>query len=1534
MIVNLIRQNRLYSTTLPDKVKGQFWLCDKDELGHSRELIRMEAEQDKWVLKSNKTAWIIDEEQRRVERVVLKPLSFYSMEIAGVPERVSVFAEPISDDRRRLVKVLVATPCDLTIGRTSRHPISYDNAYISEGDGRGHARLRFDGESWSVVDQSSTNGTYVNGERVGSRQLAFGDLVYMMGLRIVPGKSFFAINNPEGRVRVSGECLRAYEPQQAQPSEEGEEPPAEDFFYRSPRFRRAFERADIQVDPPPQRTKTEQIPLALMLGPSLTMGLASFSTGLLTVSSIAVGGGDIRQALPTLLMSVSMLLGTVLWPILTRRHEKKAGLANEKKRQETYLAYLDRVRDDIRRTCRDQGEILAQNCVTADECVGRILERDRSLWERIIGQEDFLRLRLGRGTLPLNADIRYPEMQFSLESDSLYDAMLSLGREPKLLKDVPVSLSLIEAPVSGIIGPRGPALGLIRSLLIQAAALHSYDELKTVFIVGQEELPEWEFARWLPHSWNNEKSVRYLAAGIDEVKELSGILEKTVLSRRSDVAAADTVHTPHYLIIAASRQLALKCEVLNRLMSCREAIGFSIVTLYDDIRNIPKETTRVIDLNGHEARIYDKEDLSGSAQTFVPEYASLQVVGRAAQALANIPMDISEQKFALPNMLTFLEMFGVSKIEHLNPLTRWKENNPSITLQTPVGVDLYGEPFMLDLHEKVHGPHGLVAGTTGSGKSEFLMTYILSLAVNFHPDEVAFLLIDYKGGGLAGAFENAQAGIRLPHLAGTITNLDGASIKRSMVAIDSEAKRRQEIFNEAKKVTGEGTMDIYKYQRLYREGAVSEPMPHLLIISDEFAELKSQQGEFMEKLISTARIGRSLGIHLILATQKPAGVVDDQIWSNSRFRVCLKVQEKSDSMDMLKRPDAAEISQTGRFFMQVGFNELFAMGQSAWSGADYTPTETVEKKTDLSVRMVDNLGRVIREAKPAQKTDASKKRPKQLVELVRYLSELASEEHIQVRRLWKEPIPPYIYADALEHKYGWRKTAYVLDPVVGEYDDPYNQRQALLTLPLTAGGNAVLYGSAGSGKTTFLMALLYSLIRHYTAEEIHIYALDFGAETLTAFADAPQVGGVLLGTEEEKIASLFNMLVREYDARRSLFSRYGGDLLSYNKNSGKTSPNILVLIHNYAAFTEQFEDYEEAFAMLTRDGVKYGIQFVITANSTMAVRYRIQQNFKQVLTLQLNEETGYSAVLGKTGGLVPSAFKGRGLVRMDRVYEFQTAYPTAQEDALGFLRGLSAALRRESVSRAKPVPVMPARVTVKTVESHIGGLHAVPVGILQESLEPALLDVASRGLLPVLANDFGCLRPFVQAFCRTLSACGAQVICLDAQGILDAEPDAPYAYRADGFDETMKGIFEDFVVRHDSYKRAKRLGEELPTPAFQCVVITGMKKLLDGLSTKGGSDLKEMLKRTDPAFRVCFILVDTAVSLRSLWDQEWYRLHMDGCGGIWIGDGFAGQSVLEAYKKPYESIGDDDGYIVLKGRAARAKLLWTGTAEGEAQLDE
>ncbi len=1524
MIVNLIKAKEMFSLTLPTKIKGQFWLCDFDEFGNNRKLLSIEASSEGWVAKSNKLVEILDNENLPAHTINLQAGGFHYLKLQGSDEKLIVFAEDLDDTRLVFSKILVSDPGVYTIGRTLENNIYVNNQFISAN----HAQLEYDGKNWIITDLGSTNGTYVNGKRIDRKYLRAGDFVYLMGFKIIIGSNYFALNNPNNSVQLSSEAFYSYVGQEIQPSDDLAEVPQKKFFYKPPRFFREIEGGEIKIDPPPQLQKAETVPLALMLGPSLTMGITSLSTGLLSLNNVLSNGGDISQALPTLLMSFSMLLGTVLWPILTKRHEKKERIKHSQKRQTMYLAYLDQIRDEIKRKSKEQSDILNENIISVDECRKRIEEEKTSLWERLIGHGDFLRLRLGVGNLPLSVDIKVSEKRFTMEDDSLQSAMFALGDEPKELVNVPISISLSEEKVVGICGKNESTYNLLKSLILQMSTLHSYDDLKIAVIADKSVAEEFDFVRVIPHLWNNDKSVRYLATDNDEVKELSSILEKEIVFRGDNSNTNKTALTPHYVIVCLSKQLTAKCEAIQQLLKFKNDAGFSIVSLSEELKDIPKEASIVVQLDAQNSKVFEKDDTHGKFISFVPDVINTDILSDLSEKLANIEIDLSDKNFSLPNMITFLEMFEVSKIEHLNILSRWKENNPTVTLQTPIGVDTAGNPFYLDLHEKYHGPHGLVAGMTGSGKSEFIITYILSLAVNYHPDEVSFVLIDYKGGGLTGAFENEEKHMKLPHLAGTITNLEGASVKRSLISIQSELRRRQAIFNEARKTANEGTMDIYKYQQLYRDKVVSEPVPHLFIISDEFAELKSQQPEFMEQLISAARIGRSLGVHLILATQKPSGVVDDQIWSNSKFRVCLKVQEKADSQDMIKCPDAAEISQTGRFYLQVGFNELFALGQSAWAGAEYIPTDTIEKKTDQSIQVVDNLGRVMMNVKPPKKKLETGKKIKQIVSIVKYLSDLASEEQISVRPLWLPPIAQNIYIDNLEEKYGVLESGAVLNPIVGEYDDPFNQRQLPLHIPLSKDGNCLIYGSTGNGKTTFLTTLCYSLIKNHTPKEVNLYIMDFGSETLKSFAKAPHVGGVVVSSDEEKLLNLFKMINAEINSRKLLFSDFGGDYASYLKNSGKTLPNIVVVLNNYSGFAEQFEDLTESFNLLTRDCVKYGIYFVVSASSTNAVRYKTLQNFKTVLTMQLNDATDYSIIVGRTEGLIPSKFKGRGLVRLDRVFEFQTAYPSDTKDQNEFLRKFSLDLCDKYQTHAKPIPVLPEKVDFEFVHGAVSGLNSLPVGVAKKSLNIISVNLKNKVVYPICAQDMYMLSPFVEEFLK-VSSLAVSTTVLDMEKILSNYSNCNVV--EDEFENFVIELFNNMVERNNTYKDSKLNLTSLDKFEEQLYVIFGFRKLYDILSADCKEKLSLLLEKAEAIYKIHFVIADSVSAISSFGYEAWYKKQMNG-EGVWIGDGIADQYMMKINKitsELYDEIGMDYGYAINRGKPTLIKLLSCNLGEEE-----
>lgn len=1498
MNIYLFKNEGLYTLSLPLKIKGQYWITDYDINGKERKIVNIEERDGKWVLKSNRKVSFLDESGEAVKGITVENQEFYRAFIKTDEQTVLLYAEETEEGRNLYQKYRVQEGAGITIGRSESCDICFKNILTSSG----HAQITYQNEEWTVKDLQSSNGTYLNEKRVFEEKADFGDVLFVMGMKIILGRGFIAVNNPDKCVFCSSRFLKEFPAlefySEKSGIEEDEDAFEEKFFYRTPRFRRDVETARIKIDPPPNDQIGEELPLALVIGPSLTMGLASMTTGIFAINN-AMQTGNIASAIPSVAMSFSMLLGTVMWPILSKRFEKKRKRAKEAKRQEKYSRYLETIEEEIETEVQKQAEVLNENHISVGKCVEKIETKAISLWERGFGQKDFLEFRIGTGELPLDAEIVYPERRFTLDDDNLQEEMLALGEKEKLIRDVPISISLFEDFVAGVVGSRRELRDFGKGLIMQIAALYGYDEVKMCFLLGSDA-QEMSFVKWLPHVWDDEKNNRFVAANTSEAKELSAFLSKVAEAREelSDNEIGEA--QPYYIIFCFDKELADRTEVIRKIYSLKKNINISVVSLFDEFKDLPKECSAVIELQEETGLIYNKKDISGKKLLFKPDIYIRENADKYSTQLANIYLDVQGAGFNLPNLIPFLQLFGVGRIEHLNALQRWKENNPTKSLQTEVGVNTLGDKFMLDLHEKYHGPHGLVAGMTGSGKSEFIMTYILSLAVNYHPYEVAFILIDYKGGGMAKTFE------KLPHTAGIITNLDGAAIKRSLISIESELKRRQKIFSDISKEIGTSNIDIYEYQKLYREGIANEPLQHLFIISDEFAELKAQQPEFMAQLISTARIGRSLGVHLILATQKPAGVVDDQIWSNSKFKVCLKVQDRADSMDMLKRPDAAELTRTGRFYLQVGYNELFELGQSAWSGAEYQPSDRLTKQLDDSVSIINNNGLVIKSYRPYRDVRIGKK-SKQVDAVTRYLSEIADEENIKVRPLWLEPIPQMILLDEVDAKYHKSKGR-GLNPTIGEYDNPYNQKQDIFCLPISDTGNAAIFGAAGSGKTDFLNAMIYSLLKENTPDEVNLYILDFAAETMWMFAKAPQVGEVMFSHDSEKISNLFKVLYKEIAGRKKKFAAYGGNIDEYVKDSGEKVPRIVIAVNNYAAFIELYGEREDDIIFLSREGTKYGIYFVITAVLPNNVRFRVLQNFAQQITLQMSDESEYSSIVGKTDGVLPSNFEGRGLVRMERVYEFQTAKLVKQGNPKQYVSNYCMNLSANWTGRkAAKIATMPENVTAeffKETEAAGGQDLNLPVGIDTNSLAVVKYDFEKHYINCVLSQGDG-YTTFLKELQKELREIeNTQVRVLKESDIAQ--------------------VFDEVLYRNNTYKDAVSLGEEHPSFARKVFLIEGLSERKQNLTEEENEKLQLILEKGRREYNLFFIIGETGKKMGSFTYEKWYKAHVRENCGIWIGNGFADQYCLKGSSgsRYFEELKDGYGYVLKEGKLTKAKLLW------------
>lgn len=1508
MIVTIINKKYLNCISLPEKVNGQFGIYERTDSGEER-VANIEAVNEYWVMKPIRNVQLINNHNESQKSTSIMPFSINVLKKA-IGEKLIVFTEPITEDRQLYTKYLVEDGVSITIGRVSQSDICYSNRFVSSK----HAIISRKKGQWIIQDCDSTNGTFVNDIRVSKKVLSTGDSVYIMGLKIIIGRDFIAINNPDGNIQHTDK-LKKFVNQNIAPIDDEDEYELveQEHFYRSPRFKREVETATFKIDSPPTSPISEEMPWVLVMGSSLTMGMMSLVT---LVSAIA------SSNITSMIMGASMLIGTVMLPTITKSYEKKRRYKKEELRQKKYREYLNKVKDNIDEACCLQETILNENHVTIYDCEARIKEKRHNLWERFLGQNDFLRVRVGNGDGILDAEISYSERKFTLDDDNLQEELYTLCETEKPLHNIPITYSLLENCISGVIGERKQVVEFAKGLIIQLSALYGYDEVKFIFIYDKEEESEFGFVKWLPHVWNDDNKFRFIATNSNEVKELSAYFER-IIESREEINSSDMDDVkPYYIIFSMSKALAVRAEMIKTLLAKKDNLHISIITFYNELRNLPKECTMVVELNGNSGRLFDKNDISGKSTEFIPDINISQDPLALSVALANTSLDTATTSYKLPDMITFMELFGVGNVEHLNVLNRWKENDPTKSLEAAVGVDTYGEPFMLDLHEKFHGPHGLVAGMTGSGKSEFIITYILSLAVNYHPNEVAFILIDYKGGGMAKSFEN------LPHTAGIITNLDGGAIKRSLVSIESELKRRQAIFAEVSKRVGVSNIDIYKYQKLYREGSVSEPLQHLFIISDEFAELKTQQPEFMTQLVSAARIGRSLGVHLILATQKPSGVVDDQIWSNSKFRVCLKVQGRADSMDMLKRPDAAELTDTGRFYLQVGYNELFELGQSAWSGAPYYPSDTVVREKDNSVVVIDKNGHPIKIVKLDKRRSMFRNAKKQLDVITDYLRGIAEDEGIKIKPLWLDPIPARIILDQVKKKYNTTVEKFVLDPVIGEYDDPAHQRQCVLRLPISKEGNTVIYGVAGCGKTTFLNGMIYSLIQDHTPEEVNIYILDFASETLRAFAKAPHVGDVVLSYETEKVGNLFKMLHAEIERRKKLFADYGGDYASYIKSSGKTLPSIVIVINNFAAFTELYDEKEEAVSYLSREGTKYGLYFVLTALGTGAVRFRLLQNFNQLLVLQLNDETDYSTVVGKTDGLFPSKNKGRGLIKRDELYEFQLASLTDDEVPFAFIQETCKELAEKwEGETARKVPILPDKVNVEFLDEYIDTNKKlnIPVGVEKNSLNVHYYPFHTAYINMIMSAGME-YQEFV-ADLITLIGTSTEVnsIVFDMPKIVGAATGAMNVFTAaKECEDQIAKLFELVLYRNNAYKEALESDDKVEDFEYLFVVINSLSMLKAALSDQGKEKLALILEKGAKEYNINIVIAEQAKNISSVSFEKWYKANVSPSDGLWIGNGITEQYQMKANRttsEMHEDITPEFGYSLIKGKCVKLKLL-------------
>ena len=1507
MKIMLLDTTKLVNLNLPKEVFGNYWVVDSDK----NNLVSVQAVNGSWFLKSNTDVKIINN-GTIVDELLLENERFYTLKDVIHNKSYIIYTSPIYDKNAMQLLLNADNNDGWFIGNNLANDSATDFfniiSYERNGFARNQLKITLNEGIYTIYNLNKKIPMYVNGYMVEAAQLKYGDSIFVLGLKISLIRDIFFVSNPNGLVKYDPKFLVIRSLPEIDYSKISKEAdPAiemykkEDYFLKPPRFDEKIEEKVLKIDPPPAAQNQEEMPAILTMGSMLMMGMSSIMSGMTTVTNLVSGSTTFVKAIPSMLMTLGMIFTMLIIPALTKKYNQKKKKDYEKKRQETYSRYISKKREEFLIEMKKEQQILIEKYISLKEVADIILYKKRNLWEKNIDDYDFLSLRLGVGSIPPFFKVSYPDEHFSMEEeDNLMGYLRELEKETKYLEKVPVTYSFVQKYITAIIGSLNVTNPFVKGLLLQMFAYHGYDDLKLVVFTSGKNKRFWEEIKDSPYMWDDLRTTRFFGTNSDEIAQISSYLEEMVaqikemnLTTKSGTDKKSYKLAKRFVIITDDIDLVRNVSIIRTIIESTEYIGISLIICTERLNSLPNEVEHFISVDERSGGVFEKVLTDSKRINFVPDfmYASLY---KYCYILSNIPISINGGKFVMPSTYSFLEMYNVSNVNQLNALGKWKENNPISSLAAPVGINEYGELFKLDLHEKAHGPHGLIAGMTGSGKSEFIITYILSMAVNFHPYEVQFVLIDYKGGGLAGAFENRETGLKLPHLAGTITNLDVNEINRSLASLQSELKRRQAIFNKARDAVGESTIDIYKYQRLYRNGQVKDPVAHLFIISDEFAELKAQQPDFMDELISTARIGRSLGVHLILATQKPSGVVNDQIWSNSKFKVCLKVQDRSDSQEMIKRPDAASLKETGRFYLQVGYDEFFALGQSAWTGAPYYESDVRKKKVDNSISFVDNLGMAIKVVDDGKSSFTGVLKGEELPNIMKYLVDVAKKDAIKVKQLWLNALPAIIFIDGLKEKYEYKKVDCDINPVIGEYDAPDAQMQGLLTMPITRGGNWIIYGVADSGKDEVVNSLVYSCITTHSPVELQMYLVDFGAETLRMYRKAPQVGDVVFQGENDKIINLVRMIASIMEKRRKNFADFGGNYISYCKTSGKIVPNIVVVINGFELFSENYGDeLMDNLVTITRDCQKYGIYFILTSSSVNGVRSKLAQYLPNHLVLQMNDKYDYSSLLARTK-IVPASIVGRGLVKLDDVYEFQAAIPCEKEQLNSFVLEKIKALSTKYKITAPKIPVLPAVVSISYCNAANNGLNAIAVGVEKESLSIRTLDVAKNFEHTITGLEFNTIKTFGEMFIRELaSVLGKNVYVFDTEKVY-AELSSMVSYYDNNFLNIFKQLSDNFLKMYDIFEKAGYDALSLNNYSETVCVIVGIDKFKMLLGNDYGTVFNDLFTKIKTLPKVHLVIIDNVDNIKKMEYESWYKAVVNPSHGIWIGEGIANQFVLKS----------------------------------------
>ncbi|WP_139977857.1 FtsK/SpoIIIE domain-containing protein [Nocardioides litoris] len=1041
------------------------------------------------------------------------------------------------------------------------------------------------------------------------------------------------------------------------PGEVPHDPPAASVF-RPPRFGDPLLEDVLEIPSPPSKTRPSPMPWAMLMLP-MVMGVALFARA--------------RSAYAVIYMLAWPILGYLGWRQQKRAAEKQFAedLADWRTDVDGFLTQID---DHARR----QREQLHDDFPDAEVLRTRAANRDPYLWARSESRQAFLVTRLGIGTVPAMLRGTVTDGGDRASRRVVVEELA----ERDTLPDMPVLADLAEHPLVAITGDPAAVDALVRSMMLRLAFDHSPTDLSVAGCFGRGRAGHEAWLRWLPHATARVGGEPPVAVG---ARAATALLDHLVTE---DTGRGHTV-------CFVDEDAGIARRTVEAVAASAAERGLHLVWLGRNASEVPAATSLRVDLATGEV---GRADRGGVSHLDHPDQVSLDQAWRAARLMTAYVDEaaVLPPSTAIPSMVRLPELSSdFEDLDAVDAVTRRWLASRGLRAQIGLGVD---GVTTIDLRED--GPHGLVAGTTGSGKSELLQSLLCSLALNNPPSRMNFLLVDYKGGA---AFRECAD---LPHTVGYITDLTPALVQRALTSIGAEITYREHLLGE------HGVKDLVQLERERPEVAP----PSLLICVDEFAALTAEVPEFVDGMVNIAQRGRSLGMHVLLATQRPQGVVTGNIKANADLRISLRVSSPDDSRDVIDTPEAARISRRtpGRAWIRRTGHGTAELVQSAWTGAR-EPVAGSEAPV-----LVHPFSAVTGES---ESTGGAEQRLNPSTDLERCVQTITTAFMVSgaepPKRPWLPALPSELLLDveATVAAAEGRRSGHV---VLGRIDEPEAQRQPELGFDLATIGHLLVHGASGSGKTELLRTVALSASLGDTSSTYaaapYVYGIDYAGGGLAAIAGVPTVEAVVTEADLGRVMRLVRLLKRTMDERAQALASRGCADLDDLARQGAPLPRVYVLVDNLPALVESLESgggvapaHVERLQTVLQNGRRVGIHVVATAPGRTGVPTALGATFGRRLVLRMTTSDDYLMLGVPSNVLDADSAPGAGLLGK-RSVQVQTTGGAGTPLQAERIETVNQRLRPRVDGRpGAPVPPMPSRLDQAALPAPRGSRVAVAV---------------------------------------------------------------------------------------------------------------------------------------------------------------------------------------------------------------------------------